>query len=148
MGSYVDQTIYGNHMWVSNHMWTRVSNHIRTIFDHIWVFIRSLSLITYDTIYDIKTNHMPTCLQIICQIIYDFKIIYDLNTNHICLNSNHIWYYIKSYMILNHIWLPYMVLKQIIFQHVFKSYVKSYDSLIIYDLNSNHIWLKSNHICY
>ena len=145
-------------MWVSNHMWTRVSNHIRTIFDHIWVFIRSLSLITYDTIYDIKTNHMPTCLQIICQIIYDFKIIYDLNTNHICLNSNHIWYYIKSYMILNHIWLPYMVLKQIICQIICLQiicgiiYTQSYTiqsymvprmihDMVYYTCLSNHIYV-------
>ena len=104
-------------------MWTRVSNHIPTIFDHIWVCIWSLSLITYDTIYDIKTNHMPKCLQTICQIIYDFKTICDLYSDHIWLKSNHIWYYVKSYMILNHIWY-----------HIWcwnKSYVKSYTTQII-----------------
>ena len=77
---------------------------IPTIFDHIWVFIWSLSLTTYGAIYDIKTNHIPTCRQIICQIIYDFKTIYGFDSNHMWLKSNHIWKSIKSYMILNHMW--------------------------------------------
>ena len=110
---YVVQTIYGNHIQVSNHMWTEVSNHIPTIFDHIWVFIWSLSLTTYGAIYDMKTNHIPTCRQIICQIIYDSKTIYDLKQNHIWLKSNHIWFEIKSYDSQSYM-EPYMVLKCIL----------------------------------
>ena len=132
MGSYVVQTIYGNHIRVSNHMWRGVSNHIPTIFDHIWVFIWSLSLTTYGVIYDIKTNHIPTCRQIICQIIYDFKTIYGFDSNHIWLKSNHIWKSIKSYMILNHMWNHIWYWKWIICKIIYREiicqiiYAKSY----------------------
>ena len=114
MGSCVDQIIHGNHMQVSNHMWTRVSNHVWTIFDHVWVFTWSLSLITCDTIHDVKTNHVSKCLQTMCQITHDFKTMCDLHSNHVWLKkSNHTWHCVKSCMILNHVWLSCVVLKQI-----------------------------------
>ena len=44
VGSCVDQITHGNHVWFSNHMWTRVSNHVPTIFDHTWSCMRSSSV--------------------------------------------------------------------------------------------------------
>ena len=100
-------------------------------------------------------DHMSTkpYMVIICgfQIIcgHGFQIIYGpFSTIYGCLYDR----WAKSHMI------PYMILKQIICQHVFKSYAKSYMILksymiwiqiiyawiqIIHGIISNHIWFKS-----
>jgi len=160
MGSYVDQTIYGRHIPVFK---SYAETDFKSYTVHIWSYagdIWSLSL----TIYGIICQQG---FQIICQIIYGLKTVYDLNVKSYMdwsiniwigiwivfvvekfqFPSNHIW---CPYMIVicmsNHIWCPYMIII-CMSNHNVKSYMVSIYGLHMYTyqiIYGVHIWLLHN----